>query len=96
MTIIFFSSDLGSVSVEIDGAVCVVSNVIDTEIECDTGSHLGSANSKVEVQVSGNGIAQEVCETYLKFLTLTLPDKLNIYFMKYDQISPFFKMPSET
>lgn len=66
MTIVFFSSDLGSVSVEIDGTACVVSNVIDTEIECDTGPHLGSADAKVEVQVSGNGIAQEVCETYLK------------------------------
>ena len=60
----YFSTVSGDVSVEIDGTACVVSSVTDTEIECVTGPHKGSVTTKVEVQVSGNGIAEEVC--YIK------------------------------
>ena len=34
--------------------------VTDTELECVTGPHAGSVVADVEVEVSGNGIAQEV------------------------------------
>ncbi|KAL4228989.1 Fibrocystin-L [Mactra antiquata] len=54
-----FGSDTNSVTVEIDGSECTVNTVTDTEIVCTTGSHLGSTVAKVEVQISGNGIAEE-------------------------------------
>ena len=44
----------------IDGSTCTVSSVGNTQIECETGPHLGSYSAKVEVEVGGNGIAQEV------------------------------------
>jgi len=57
----FSRTTQGDVSVEIDGAICVVTSVIDTAIECDTGSHAGSVDdATVEVQINGNGIAEEV------------------------------------
>ncbi|XP_060603397.1 fibrocystin-L-like isoform X3 [Ruditapes philippinarum] len=55
----YFGTVPGNVKVEIDGTVCVVSSVVDTEIECVTGPHRGSINTKVDVEVSGNGIAGE-------------------------------------
>ena len=44
----------------IDGARCSVNNISNTELECVTGSHAGSVHAKVEVEVDGNGIAEEV------------------------------------
>ena len=44
----------------IDGSTCTVSSVGNTQIECVTGPHMGSYSAKVEVEVGGNGIAQEV------------------------------------
>lgn len=44
----------------IDDVECVASSVTNTEIVCVTGPHMGSIDAKVEVQVSGNGIAEEV------------------------------------
>ncbi|XP_052805044.1 fibrocystin-L-like isoform X2 [Mya arenaria] len=54
-----FGTTQGDISVIIDGAECEVTAVVDNAIECDTGSHSGSVDASVEVQVSGNGIAQE-------------------------------------
>ena len=59
--LIFFRSNEADVSVMIDGAECNVINVTSTELECETSSHYGSVDAKVEVEVSGNGIAEEVC-----------------------------------
>lgn len=56
----FHSSTVSSVSVMIDDVECVVSTVSNTEVVCDTGPHMGSIDATVEVQISGNGIAQEV------------------------------------
>lgn len=58
----FSSTNTGSVSVMIDGSTCTIDTVTDTQIECTTGSHLGSVEAKVEVQISGKGIAEEVCD----------------------------------
>ena len=44
----------------IDGATCTVTAVTNTELECETGPHYGSVRAKVEVEVAGNGIAEEV------------------------------------
>ena len=44
----------------IDGASCNVNSVSNSELECETGPHAGSMNAKVEVEVGGNGIAEEV------------------------------------
>jgi hypothetical protein len=44
----------------IDDIECVASSVIATQIVCTTGPHAGSVDTKVEVQVSGNGVAEEV------------------------------------
>ncbi|KAL4228553.1 Fibrocystin-L [Mactra antiquata] len=54
-----FGNVAGSVSVSIDDAECIVNTVSDTEIVCVTGEHPGSVDKNVEVQVAGNGIAQE-------------------------------------
>ena len=45
----------------INGVECVAASVTSTQIVCTTGPHQGSIDAKVEVQVSGNGIANEVC-----------------------------------
>ena len=50
----------GDVSVTIAGSSCTVSTATDTELECVTGPHAGSVVADVKVEVSGNGIAQEV------------------------------------
>lgn len=55
-----FRSVVGNVDVIIDNSACVVSSVTDIQIVCVTGPHMGSEVAKVEVQVSGNGIAGEV------------------------------------
>ncbi|XP_053372863.1 fibrocystin-L-like [Mercenaria mercenaria] len=55
-----FGSVVGDVNVMIDDVECVVSTATETEVVCVTGPHLGSVDTKVEVQVSGNGIANEV------------------------------------
>ena len=44
----------------IGGAYCVVTSASNTELECVTGPHMGSAVTVVEVEVAGNGIAEEV------------------------------------
>ncbi|XP_045210443.2 fibrocystin-L-like isoform X2 [Mercenaria mercenaria] len=54
-----FGSVVNDVNVMIDDVECDVSTVTDTEIVCVTGPHLGSVDAKVEVQISGNGIAKE-------------------------------------
>ncbi|KAH3704519.1 hypothetical protein DPMN_079575 [Dreissena polymorpha] len=59
------SSDVNAVSVMIDGAECIVGGVINSMIECVTGPHAGSVVAMVEVQISGNGIAQEVSRCFL-------------------------------
>ena len=58
-------SNTADVSVMIDGSTCTVSSVGNTQIECVTGPHIGSYSAKVEVEVGGNGIAQEVGSFYL-------------------------------
>lgn len=58
--------DKAAVSVMIDGVVCTVNAVINTELECETGQHTGSVRAMVEVEVSGNGIAQEVSSVNLQ------------------------------
>ena len=55
-----FRTNTADVGVMIDGAACSVTMVTDSELECETGPHSGSINAKVEVEVAGNGIAQEV------------------------------------
>lgn len=55
-----FRSVVGNVDVIIDNSECVVSTVTDVQLVCVTGPHMGSVEAKVEVQVSGNGIAGEV------------------------------------
>ena len=55
-----FRSTLSSVGVMLDDVACVASSVDDTEVVCVTGPHMGSVDTKVEVQISGNGIAEEV------------------------------------
>ncbi|XP_052286416.1 fibrocystin-L-like [Dreissena polymorpha] len=54
-----FGSSVPATSVSIDGAACTPTSVSDTQIQCQTGAHSGSVDSKVEVQISGNGIAEE-------------------------------------
>ena len=44
----------------INGTACTVTTVADSELECETGPHFGSVRAQVEVEVAGNGIAQEV------------------------------------
>ena len=44
----------------IGGAACSVTSASNTELECVTGPHMGSTDTVVEVEVSGNGIAEEV------------------------------------
>ena len=53
-------SSSADVSVTIDGSSCSVTTVTNTELECVTGPHAGSGVTRVEVEVSGNGIAEEV------------------------------------
>ncbi|XP_053388767.1 fibrocystin-L-like isoform X2 [Mercenaria mercenaria] len=55
-----FGSNIDNARVEIDGVSCMLSNISNTEIRCITGPHIGSIQTKVEVQVSHNGIANEV------------------------------------
>ena len=57
---IYYSSTPGDISVTIDGADCAVTSASNTELECVTGPHMGSAVTVVEVEVAGNGIAEEV------------------------------------
>lgn len=54
-----FGTTLNDVSVEIDGTSCVATSVTDSEIQCVTGAHAGSVVASIEVQIAGNGIAQE-------------------------------------
>ena len=49
----------------IGGADCAVTSASNTELECVTGPHMGSAVTVVEVEVAGNGIAEEV--EFLKY-----------------------------
>ena len=58
----------GDVSVTIAGSSCTVSTATDTELECVTGPHAGSVVADVKVEVSGNGIAQEVSVFLLALL----------------------------
>ena len=58
--IVTYRSIPGDVSVTIAGSSCTVSTATDTELECVTGPHAGSVVADVKVEVSGNGIAQEV------------------------------------
>ena len=44
----------------IGDADCAVTSASNTELECVTGPHMGSAVTVVEVEVAGNGIAEEV------------------------------------
>lgn len=46
----------------------MVSSVSDIEVVCVTGPHIGSVDANVEVQVSANGIAMEVCWIKYKHL----------------------------
>ena len=55
-----YRTNAADVSVVINGTACNVTTVTDSELECETGSHSGSVRAQVEVQVAGNGIAQEV------------------------------------
>jgi hypothetical protein len=55
-----FRYELQSASVIIDGVPCFLINISDREIQCETGPHIGSVITKVEVQRAGNGIAKEV------------------------------------
>ena len=55
-----FRNTPSDVSVKIDGVTCVTQTAIDTKVVCVTGPHAGSIDTDVEVEVSGNGIAQEV------------------------------------
>ena len=57
---LFYSSTPGDISVTIGGADCAVTSASNTELECVTGPHMGSAVTVVEVEVAGNGIAEEV------------------------------------
>ena len=57
---LFYSSTPGDISVTIGGADCAVISASNTELECVTGPHMGSAVTVVEVEVAGNGIAEEV------------------------------------
>ena len=57
------SSDSAAISVNIDGATCVVSTVSDTSIECTSGKHLTSLQALVEVFVAANGKAKNVSGT---------------------------------
>jgi hypothetical protein len=53
-------SVIGNVEVMINAVECVATSVTSTQIVCTTGPHPGSIDTKVEVQISGNGIADEV------------------------------------
>ena len=58
------SSSTSDLDVTIDGATCTVTSANNTQLECVTGPHMGSVDTKVEVEVSGNGIAEEVSSVY--------------------------------
>jgi hypothetical protein len=60
-----------------------VSSVVDTEIECVTGPHRGSINTKVDVEVSGNGIAGEVCLCIL-FVNLLFVNLYSLFYSSED------------
>lgn len=71
---VLYRSVVGNVEVKIDSSECIVSTVTDNEIVCVTGPHIGSIETKVEVQISGNGIAGEVD---------TCPHKYSFYLRQY-------------
>ncbi|XP_060573258.1 fibrocystin-L-like isoform X2 [Ruditapes philippinarum] len=54
-----FGSVIGNVEVMINAVECVATSVTSTQIVCTTGPHPGSIDTKIEVQISGNGIADE-------------------------------------
>ena len=51
----------------IGGTACSVTSASNTELECVTRPHMGSVDTVVEVEVSGNGIAEEVNIVQLYF-----------------------------
>ncbi|KAI0230284.1 Fibrocystin-L [Lamellibrachia satsuma] len=53
-----FGADKTAITVNIDGATCVVSTVSDTSIECTSGKHVTSLQALVEVFVAANGKAK--------------------------------------
>ena len=55
----------------IGGADCAVTTASNTELECVTGPHMGSAVTVVEVEVAGNGIAEEVDNFVLHALDIS-------------------------
>ena len=65
------SMDKTAISVNIDGATCVVSTVSDTSIECTSGKHLTSLQALVEVFVAANGKAKNVSGTCVNVQTRT-------------------------
>ena len=65
------STDTAAISVNIDGATCIVSTVSDTSIECTSGKHLTSLQALVEVFVVANGKAKNVSGTCVKVQTRT-------------------------
>ncbi|XP_053372850.1 fibrocystin-L-like [Mercenaria mercenaria] len=62
-----FGSAAGSISVEIDGTNCTITNVTETNIECLTGLHYRSVQAKIVVHVAGYGIAKEIASSDVGF-----------------------------
>ncbi|XP_069115226.1 fibrocystin-L-like [Argopecten irradians] len=59
-----FGTTKSDVAVSIEGSVCVVDSVTDTQIVCDTGSIAASVRGKVRVEIAGNGKAIQTGADY--------------------------------
>ncbi|XP_069115224.1 fibrocystin-L-like [Argopecten irradians] len=59
-----FGTSKSDCAVSIEGSVCVVDSVTDTQIVCDTGSITASVRGKVRVEIAGNGMAIQTAADY--------------------------------